>query len=83
MDQGKGEPVHGGPGKPRGSDELRQGGGSGLERVKHMGRFIDDTDAARIVHVMILPSHYLRCKSVRWRCAGNCWLAGYTVNIRR
>ena len=63
VDQRQGQPVHGGPGQPRGGHQLRQGGGAGLKCVKHMGRFIDDTDSTRIVHVMILPSHYLRCKS--------------------
>ena len=64
VDQRQGQPVHGGPGQPGGGHQLRQGGGAGLECVEHMGRFIDDADSTRIVHVMILPSHYLRCKSM-------------------
>jgi hypothetical protein len=67
--QGQGQPVDGGPGQSRGRHQLRQRGGPGLKRVKHMGRFINDTDSTRIVHVMILPSHYLRCKSFGWRIA--------------
>lgn len=66
MDKGKSEPMHRWPGQASSRYELRQGGGSGLQCVKHMGRFIDDTDSARIVHVLILPSHYLRCKSLDW-----------------
>lgn len=69
VDQCQGKPVDGGPGESRGRHKLRQGGGSGLKCVKHMGRFINDTDSTRIVHVMILPSQYLRCKCFGWRFA--------------
>jgi hypothetical protein len=69
VDQRQGQPVDGGPGEPRGGHQLRQGGGPGLQCVKHMGRFINDTDSTRIVHVMILPSQYLRCKCFGWRFA--------------
>ena len=76
VDQGQGEPVHCGPGQSRGSHQLRQGGGAGLKRVEHMGRFIDDTDSTRIVHVLILPSHYLRCKSI---ALAYCWARAGSV----
>ena len=66
VDERQREAVHRGPREAGGGNELRQGGGAGLERVEYMGRFIDDADATRIVHVMILPSQYLRCKSLRW-----------------
>ena len=86
--QRESQPVHGGPGQSRGRHQLRQGGGAGLKCVKHMGRFIDDTDSTRIVHVMILPSHYLRCKSTRWRITWRVlvqWkqIAGGTSRIHR
>ena len=67
--QRQGEAVDSGPGQAGGGHELRQRGGSCLEGIKHLGRFINDTDSTRIVHVMILPSHYLRCKSFGWRGA--------------
>ena len=66
MDKCKSQPMYRRPGQPCSRYQLREGGGSGLQCVKHMGRFIDDTDSARIVHVLILPSHYLRCKSLDW-----------------
>ncbi|GAA3399545.1 hypothetical protein GCM10011577_00430 [Pseudarthrobacter polychromogenes] len=69
MDQGEGKAVDSGPGQAGGCHELRQRGGAGFERIKHLGRFINDTDSTRIVHVMILPSQYLRCKSFGWRRA--------------
>ena len=69
VDQCQGKPVDSGPGEASCGHKLRQGGGPGLKCVKHMGRFINDTDSTRIVHVMILPSHYLRCKCFGWRFA--------------
>ena len=69
MDQGQGKPVDGGPGEAGGCYKLGQGGRPGLKCVQHMGRFINDTDSTRIVHVMILPSQYLRCKCFGWRFA--------------
>jgi len=69
VDQGKREPVNGRPGQSGGRYQLGQRGGPGLEGVQYLGRFINDTDSTRIVHVMILPSQYLRCKSFGWRSA--------------
>lgn len=62
--QGDREAVRGGPGQPRGGDELGERGGSCLEGSEHDGGLVEDADArCRGVHSMILPSRSLRRKS--------------------
>ncbi|GAA4136817.1 hypothetical protein GCM10022416_20810 [Actinomadura keratinilytica] len=61
--QRDGEPVGGRPRQPGGLDELRQRGGTRLQGVQHQNRFVKYADSARVVHDLILPSRYVRCKS--------------------
>lgn len=70
MHERESQPVNRGPGETGRGDELGQRDRAGLQRIEHHCRFIDDADATRIVHNLILPSHYLRRKYFGWRAAG-------------
>ncbi len=76
VNQSQRKAVNCGPGKPRGRYELRESRGPCLKGIEHLGRFINDTDSTRIVHVMILPSQYLRCKLFRWPILRRCCFSG-------
>ena len=62
MLQRDGQPVRRRAGQPGGCDELREGRGPRFERTEDGGRLVEDSDAARIVHEMILPSQRMRRK---------------------
>ena len=61
--QGGGEAVSCGAGQPGGRDEGGQAGGAGFQGPENDRRLVEDADSARVVHALILPSHWLRRKS--------------------
>ena len=61
--EGDREPVGGRPGEAGAGDQAGQGGRSGLERGEHEGGLVEDADSARVVHMAILPSQIMGCKS--------------------
>jgi hypothetical protein len=50
------------PGKSSRGDQASQGGWSSLQGAEHQGGFVEDTDTARVVHALILPSRMLEGK---------------------
>jgi hypothetical protein len=42
--------------------QTSQRGRSSLQGTEHQGGFVEDTDTARVVHVLILPSRMLEGK---------------------
>jgi hypothetical protein len=62
--QGDGEPVSGRAGEAGAGDETGERGWSGLEGSEHEGGLVEDSDSARVVHIPILPSQIMGCKSM-------------------
>ena len=54
------------PGQPGAGDETGQCRGACLECGEHEGGFVENADSARVVHILIMPSRIVRCKS-GWR----------------
>ena len=65
-----GESVGRRAGEAGGLHQPRQGEGSGLEGTEHGGRFVEDADSARVVHVLILPSQHPRWQVIRTKSRG-------------
>ena len=45
-----------------GGDQIGQGPGLEGHRLEDPDGFVEDADSARVVHVVILMSHYVRCQ---------------------
>ena len=65
--QSDGQPVGRGPGEAGGSDQAGQGRRARLERGQHQGGLVENADAARVVHMAILPSQSLDGKPMLWQ----------------
>ncbi len=61
--QGDGQAVRGRPGQPGAGDQAGQGGRSGLEGGEHEGGLVEYADSAGVVHMAILPSQIMGCKT--------------------
>jgi hypothetical protein len=59
MLKGDGKAMGRRSGQSGGCHQTCQGGRSGLQGAEHQGGFVEDADAARVVHALILPSRML------------------------
>ncbi len=58
--KGDRDPVRGGAGQPGRRDQLGERGGAALHGGQHGNGLVQHADAARVVHVLILPSQNVR-----------------------
>jgi hypothetical protein len=62
MLQGDGEAMRGWAGQSGCGHQTGQSRRSSLQGAEHEGGFVEDADAARVVHALILPSRMLEGK---------------------
>jgi hypothetical protein len=62
MLEGDCKAMRGRSGQPGRGHQTSQSGRSRLQGAEHEGGFVEDTDTARVVHALILPSRMLEGK---------------------